>query len=71
MWYIGVITNLLTIDPNFLGHPSRARRGLLSRLFFVLLPGGFVSLQLYPRRKVAPGFRFAENHVEKRHGKLA
>ena len=24
MGYIGVITHLLTIDPNFLGHPSRS-----------------------------------------------
>ena len=26
MGYIGVITHLLTIDPNFLGHPSEPRK---------------------------------------------
>ncbi len=39
MGYIGVITHLLTIDPNFLGHPSNPKKiniGCMGRRYIYL-----------------------------------
>ena len=50
MGYIGVITHLLTIDPNFLGHPSRLIRsvGMIKKWRSSTCPRG--NDHIHPRR---------------------
>ena len=45
MVYIGVITHLLTIDPNFLGHPSR-HPSIIEGITQILLLGCTLSIAI-------------------------
>ena len=72
MQYTRVTTHLLTIDPNF-------QRDIQVGLGVSTFPPIFCSVArwirviatLPPEKGGKNGFRFAENHVEKKHGKLA